>query len=140
MISYALTLAPDDNDTFLVTCPDLPEVVTYGETEADALLHGADAAAEAIACRLHEFSDIPAPSDPNPKHKAMLPLQMTFSVLLFWSMREQRITRAELARRLRWHRPQVERLFDARQYTRIDRLEAAFSALGVTPEVTTRAA
>ena len=29
MLSYAVRLEPDDNDTLLVTCPDLPGVVTY---------------------------------------------------------------------------------------------------------------
>jgi antitoxin HicB len=30
MATYRIELTPDDNDTFLVTCPALPGVVTFG--------------------------------------------------------------------------------------------------------------
>src|SRR3954463_4243177 len=43
MLSYAVRLEPDDNDTLLVTCPDLPGVVTYGADRDDALRHARDA-------------------------------------------------------------------------------------------------
>ena len=32
-LAYDIKLEPDDNGTFLVTCPALPEVTTFGETE-----------------------------------------------------------------------------------------------------------
>jgi hypothetical protein len=32
---YTVILTPDDNGTFLVTCPDLPEVATFGEDAED---------------------------------------------------------------------------------------------------------
>ena len=31
MITYYVELVPDDNDTLLVSCPALPEVVSFGE-------------------------------------------------------------------------------------------------------------
>ena len=34
---YPIVLQPDDNGTFLVVCPDLPEVTTFGEDLEDAL-------------------------------------------------------------------------------------------------------
>ncbi len=37
-LTYPIKLTPDDNGTFLVTCPALPEVTTFGEDEADAVL------------------------------------------------------------------------------------------------------
>ena len=44
MIRYRVKLTPDDNDTFLVTSPDFPEVITFGETREEALHYavGAD--------------------------------------------------------------------------------------------------
>jgi predicted RNase H-like HicB family nuclease len=38
-----VTLQPDDYGTLLVTAPDLPEVATFGETEADAMTRAYDA-------------------------------------------------------------------------------------------------
>jgi len=45
-------------------------------------------------------------------------------------MRTARIGKAELARRLNCHLPQVDRLLDLRHASRLDQLEAAFRALG----------
>lgn len=61
-LRYPITLTPDDNDTFLVTCPDLPEVTTFGETIEEAVHHAADAIEEAIACRIADGLDVPEPS------------------------------------------------------------------------------
>src|ERR1700732_2083879 len=36
-VNYPITLTPDDNGTLLVSCPDLPEVVTFGEDREEAL-------------------------------------------------------------------------------------------------------
>jgi antitoxin HicB len=36
MLAYPIVLEPDDNGTLLVTLPDVPEAVTFGEDEADA--------------------------------------------------------------------------------------------------------
>ena len=43
MLGYPVEFEPDDNGMLLATCPDLPEVVTFGEDRADAVLRAADA-------------------------------------------------------------------------------------------------
>jgi antitoxin HicB len=45
-------------------------------------------------------------------------------------MRTAKIGKAELARRMNCHLPQVDRLLDLRHNSRLDQLEAAFRALG----------
>ena len=64
MRHYPIELTPDDNGTFLVTCPDLPEVTTFGEDVASAVAHASDAIEEALAARAATGRDIPAPSAP----------------------------------------------------------------------------
>lgn len=59
---WRVALSPDDNDTVMVTCPDLPEVTSFGDDEADALLHAVDAIEEALEARLAKREPIPAPS------------------------------------------------------------------------------
>src|ERR1700730_5908485 len=61
---YSVTIEPDDNGTFLVTCSDLPEVTTFGDDEEDAVRRAADAIEEALAARIARREDIPAPSNP----------------------------------------------------------------------------
>ena len=57
------------------------------------------------------------------------------------AMRTAGIGKAELARRLNCHLPQVDRLLDLRHASRLDQLEAAFRALGkqLSIEVSTAA-
>ncbi len=136
MITYPLILTPDDNGTFLVTCPDLPEVTSFGETEAEARAQGRAAVEEAVAARLDDLSPIPAPSE----GAARLSLQLALKVLLWRALTAQGMTRADLQARLGWHRPQVDRLFDPNHATRNDQFDQAFGALGVALSVTARAA
>lgn len=138
MIRYPVTLTPDDNDTFFVTCPDLPEVKSFGDDEADALSHAADAVAEAVASRLAEFGDIPKPTAGRPS--VALDSQLTLKVLLKWAMDAAPMSRAELARRMGSHRPQIDRLFDPKHATRLDQYDAAFQALGLSVDIGTHKA
>jgi antitoxin HicB len=50
---------------------------------------------------------------------------------LYDAMHEQGVGRAELARRLRWHLPQVSRVLDLRHASRMEHVEAALAALGL---------
>jgi antitoxin HicB len=133
MISYRVELTADDNGTLLVTCPDLPGVVTFGETEAEALHWASDAIEEWIASCLHGFDPVPRPTPGEPR--ATLSLHTSMVLELYWALRARGWTRADLQRALGWHRPQVDRLFDLRQETKISRLEAAFRAIGVELDV-----
>ena len=45
-------------------------------------------------------------------------------------MTEQGIKKSELPRRLGWHMPQIDRLFDLRHASKFDQIEAAANLLG----------
>ena len=128
MIRYPIDLTPDDG-TLLVTCPDLPEVTSFGETEACALAHGADAVEEAIAGRLRRFEDLPRPTAAG-ELSAPVGLALALKASLYWSMQDAGWSRADLVRALGWQRNSVDRLFNPRHATRIEQYEAAFAALG----------
>jgi len=132
---YPILLSPDDNDTFLVTCPDLPEVTTFGEDEADAVLRAADAIEEIIAARMADRQDIPEPSPAMGRPCAVLPALTELKVILYRAMRQAGVRKADLARRLNVHAPQVDRLLDLNHHSRLDLIEAAFRALNKRIEV-----
>jgi antitoxin HicB len=50
---------------------------------------------------------------------------------LYDAMNEQKVGRAELARRLRWHLAQVNRVLDFRHASKMEQIEAALAALGL---------
>ena len=138
MLAYPLTIVTDSDGSFLVSCANLPELTSFGASVTDAIAQGTQALAEALAARLDDFSPIPAPS--SGVYMAEVDLQMTLKVYLFWSLRDADMTRADLARSLGLHRPQIDRLFDPNHATRLDQYDAAFRALGRKPVVTLVAA
>jgi antitoxin HicB len=129
MLRYPVILAEDDNGTILATCPDLPEAATFGEDREEALLRAIDAIETAIQGRIADREPVPLPSAAG-EAVVELPMQTTLKILLYRTMRERRLRKAALARRLGWKAPQVDRLFDLRHASRLDQLEAAFTALG----------
>ena len=51
-------------------------------------------------------------------------------VILNQGMRDQGVGKAELARRLGWHMPQVDRVLDIQHRSRLDMMDAALGAIG----------
>ena len=125
---YPVSLQRDD-DTVLVGSPDFPEMHTFGESEFDALHHAVAAIETAILGRMTDREPIPEPSRIR-RYSIVLPTQTALKVELYRAMLAEGLRKADLARLLGWHAPQVDRLFDVRHASRLDQLEAAFKALG----------
>jgi antitoxin HicB len=133
MLGYLIKLTLDDNETYLVTCPAFPEVTTFGETDVEIERVALAAIEEAIAARVSYGEQLPAPVPPGKPGRNLrfvkLPAMTVLKVQLSIVLRESGLTRAELARRLGWHREQVDRLFRLDHASRLDQLESAFKAL-----------
>lgn len=127
MLSYPVTLTPDDGG-FLVASPDFPELTTFGATEDEARMYAIGALEEAIAARIADREDLPEPS--RGRTRVVLPTQTALTTLLYQAMKREGVTKAELARRLHCHGPQVDRLLDLNHASRMDQIDAAFDAVG----------
>jgi antitoxin HicB len=129
MMRYPVTLSKDDNGTFLVSFPDVPGAITYGDTQDEALRHALDALLTLFDAYMKDRRDIPTPSV-RAGASVELPALETSKIELYRAMRAGNIGKAELARRLDWHLPQVDRVLNVRHGSRLDQLEAALSAVG----------
>ncbi|MGH6922336.1 MAG: type II toxin-antitoxin system HicB family antitoxin [Propylenella sp.] len=125
---YPVDLEPD-GDTVLVGSPDFPEMHTFGDDVTDALRHAVAAIETAIIGRMIDREPIPEPSRIR-RHSVVLPMQSALKVELYRAMQDEGVRKADLARRLGWHAPQVDRLLDLRHASRLEQLEMAFKALG----------
>ena len=132
MLAYPIVFEEDDG-TLLVTSPDFPELTTFGDDTEEATARAVDALEEAIAARIHHRENIPSPS--HGEVYATLPALTSVKVLLYQGMREQGIGKAELARRLGWHLPQVDRVLDVEHHSRLDQMDAALGAIGLRLDV-----
>ncbi len=127
MLAYPIKLE-DDDGTVLATSPDFPELTTFGDDRDEAIAHSVHALEEAIAARIHDRRDIPLPS--RGENCAVLPTLTSVKVMLYQGMRKQGVGKAELARRLGWHLPQVDRVLDVQHRSRLDMMDAALGAIG----------
>jgi antitoxin HicB len=141
MLRYRLHLEPDDNDTVVVTSPNLP-IVTYGADRAEALRNAAEAIDVVIESMMSAREDIPVPvfDDEVGVSFRAVSLQTELKVRLHQAMMAAGLTRADIVRRLGWNRESVDRLFRLDHNSRIEQIDQAFAALGRIVSIEVRAA
>lgn len=71
MNNYPVDLHPLDNGEIMVRFSDMPEAITYGETEELALEQAKDALVVALSGYVADGKDIPGPSEPKPGQKTV---------------------------------------------------------------------
>ncbi len=114
----------------------MPEAITQGEDEDEALLYAIDALETALSFYVDDRRLLPVPSKAKRGQRTVRPSALECAKLgVYRAMTEQGIKKAELARRLGWHMPQVDRLFDLKHASKLDQIEAAARALGRHIEV-----
>jgi antitoxin HicB len=130
MLRYHVKFSRDTNDTVLVEVPDVPGALTFGQDREEALLRAPDAIETVLIGYMADRRDIPMPRAGAKGPFATLPALTEAKLALYTAMRTAKMSKAELARRLNCHMPQVDRLLDLRHASRLDQMEAAFRALG----------
>ena len=135
MFDYPVVLEEQPEGGFVVTFPDVPEAITQGEDSDEALLYAIDALESALSFYVDARKPLPTPSAPAGRPTVRPSALECAKLGVYQAMTEQGIRKSELARRLGWHLPQVDRLFDLRHTSRMDQIEAAAHALGRQVEV-----
>lgn len=124
---------------FIVTFRDIPEAITQGDTEAEALEMAADALLTAMDFYFEDRRPVPPPSAPRKGDRLIaLPISASAKVLLLNEMLAQGVTPAELARRLGTRPQDVNRIVNLAHTTKIDTIGHALSTLGRDLEITIR--
>lgn len=121
----------DERGFHLVTFPDVPEAGTDARSQEEALNEAPDALAAALAGYVHARRAIPSPSPVGVgRVPVAVPPLVAAKLALYETMREQRVSNSELARRLGKTENAVRRLVDPDHSSRIEGIEAALTALG----------
>ncbi|AGQ37542.1 TPA: type II toxin-antitoxin system HicB family antitoxin [Mannheimia haemolytica] len=130
MLRYPVEITPDDNGTYLVTCPDIPEMASVGEDLEEALLEAQDGLATALEFYFDDRREIPMPSPiKEGQHTVNLTVLQSMKVFLLNEMIKQGVRKAEMARRLDVHLPQIDRLLDFNHSTKVEFVEKAYGKL-----------
>ena len=135
--AYPVKLTRDRKDGgYVVSCRDIPEVITQGNTLEEALREAEGALQAAIECRLEDGLDIPAPSiSKRGERMAATPITTALKAAVYTEMRGQRVSKSELARRMSIDEKEARRMLDPRHPTRVPTLERALAVLGRRAEI-----
>jgi antitoxin HicB len=115
----------------VITFRDIPEAITQGKGEKDALWQAADCLEEAIAGRIDGGREIPKASKAARGERLIpVPAQMAAKAALYLAMKETGITNAQLARKLGCDEKQVRRMLDPRHATKLPRIKEALDVFG----------
>jgi len=136
---YAVTLTPDDNGTWLVSVPDLPEALTFGEDREEALARAVDAIETALMGAIAARDEIAEPKTVG-ELSVGLPALSAAKIALYQAMRAEKVGKAALAKRLGVALPQIDRLLDLRHASWLDAIERALAALGRSLTIVVEAA
>ena len=133
---YPIALTDDPDGGFVVACRDLPEVITQGENRAQVLEEAEGALQAVIEMRIQDGTDIPAASRPRRGELLVaVPIGTAMKAALYLAMREQGVSKSELARRLGVNEKEARRMLDPRQSTKVPALEHALHILGKRAEL-----
>ena|SRR5688572_3479971 len=134
-MDYRINIRKDSNGTYLATFPDLPGVQTFGDTREEALERANDAFLTGVEFMIRTRREVPTPRAIGGTRLRVSALAAS-KIVLHNLMVQEKVNRAELSRRLKLHRPQVDRLVNLRHGSQLDQIEAAFEALGQRIEIT----
>ena len=138
---YPARLRPDSTGELIVSFRDLPECLTSGANQAEALAEAADALEEAIAGRMNRNDLIPVPSQRRAgEHLVAVPAGTAAKAALAVALRETGVNRVALAARLGIDEKAVRRMLDPRHRSSTNRIHQALRALGHDLVVESRAA
>ena len=128
---YAVMLTPSDEGGFVVTCRDLPQLVTQGEDVADALSEASDAMDEVFAAYMQGKLAFPAPTKARRgEYRVAPPAETMAKAALYVAMKEAHVTNVQLAKQLGVDEKEVRRLLDPHYASKLPRIAQAVAALG----------
>lgn len=139
-LEWPAQLQPQDDGMILVSFPDIPEALTEGETQAEALAQAQDCLIAALGGYVGARRAIPWPSQARGQARIALPTLAAAKVALYSAMRAEGIGNTALATRLGVSEGAVRRLLDLGHRSHIGQIEKALRSLGQRLCVATEAA
>ncbi len=135
-MSYPVTLKRYQGGQVGAFFADVPEAITAGSNEAEALDRAQDALAVALSSYIDDGRPLPVPSKARRGQSVVvLPPRVAIKLAIHEAMCEQGVTQAQLGELLNIDGRQVRRILDLDHESKLSQLEAALAALGLRASV-----
>ena len=127
---YAVKFSASVEGGFVVTCRDLPQLITQGDDLSQALAEAVDAMDEVFAAYMKAGLIFPTPSKARrSEHMISPPADTVAKAALYVAMKDAGISNVELANRLGVDEKAVRRLLDPHYGSKLPRIAQAIAAL-----------
>ena len=135
-MTYPVTLKRYQDGQVGVFFADIPEAITAGKNEAEALDRAQDALTVALSGYLDDGRALPMPSTAKRGQSVVvLPPRVAIKLAIHEAMCEQGVTQAQLGELLGIDGRQVRRILNLDHESKLSQLEAALAALGLRASV-----
>ena len=131
-MKYPALFEPAAEGGFVVTIPAFRWGVSQGDTEQEAREMAAALLQTLIQEHIRKVDPLPLPNKSRGKNYRMieLPAKVALKTELYIAFKASGIAKTVLAQKLGIPTTHVDRLFDFKNHTRLEQIEAAFHALG----------
>jgi len=141
MYNYAIRFERDEAPGLAVFCRDLPQLNSYGDDEQHAISEAVDAIETTLSIYVDERRAIPEATPAQPDEQVIYLPAVTVAKIVLWNtMIERDMRKADLRRLLGVHQVQGDRLVDFLHTSKMEQIEAALAALGKRLVVSVEAA
>ena len=135
-MSYPASLKSYKGGQVGVFFADVPEAITAGTNEAEALDHAQDALTVALSSYLDDGRPLPVPSKAKRGQPVVaLPPRVAIKLAIHEAMVQQGVTQAQLGELLSIDGRQVRRILNLDHESKLSQLEAALAVLGLRASV-----
>jgi len=135
-MSYPVTLKSYNGGQVGVFFADVPEAITAGTNEVEALDRAQDALTVALSSYLDDGRALPVPSKAKRGQlMVVVPPRVAIKLAIHEAMCEQGVTQVQLGEMLGIDGRQVRRILDLDHESKLSQLEAALAALGLRASV-----
>jgi antitoxin HicB len=141
MYNYAICFEQDNTPGLAVFCRDLPQLNSYGDDREHAIREAVDAIETTLSIYVDDRLPIPEATPPQDGEEVIYLPAVTVAKIVLWNtMMERGMRKADLRRLLGVHQAQGDRLVDFLHTSKMEQIEAALSALGKRLTVSVAAA
>lgn len=141
MYNYAIRFEKDSELGVAVFCRDLPQLNSYGDDVEHAKREALDAIESTLSLYVDDRKPIPEATPPQDgEHVVYLPSVTVAKIVLWNTMMERDMRKADLRRLMGVHQVQGDRLVDFLHTSKMEQIEAALAALGKRLAISVEAA
>lgn len=116
---------------WVITCRDLPEAISQADEDEDRVDIAAGCLQAALEGRIRHGMAITPPSTARAGEKVVpVPLETAAKAALHEAMRDARISKSELARRMALDEKEIRRMLDPGYGSKLPRIANAIQAMG----------